>query len=356
MRVPLRTVARPPVVPRDQRPQRRPSSSSGGLPEVHSQGWGGTSASPRTGSLSGRWHGCPLHAAHTASAAPPLPRTREFAGAEPGGTEIGASPRTGSLSGRRRDFPVHAPPTARTQGVHEVIVLSNSGDDDIGDGSGSQRPVDFTPRAAVGAAEQEHFAIGRLRLGGGGVVRDTGLQRLCATPSPASPMPKFCATVCLPHPRALPPPHWWKGLCASAWSSVVGVARAKVRSQVSVGLWVKERPQRDGRMREFGRDLPGPSPIPPPPSGYGDTWHTEEGPRRRSTGGRITGSSPMHNQGLPARLSPTSGGRPSPRLWAVSRLVEGGGRWSWRWRLAVAAERPSARAVEVGGGVTKSYE
>ena len=46
------------------------------------------------------------------------------------------------------------------------------------------------------------------------------------------------------------------------------------------------------------------------------------------------------------------------RLWAVRKLVEGGGRWSWRWRLAVAGDRPSEQAVDVGHpprGLGNSY-
>ena len=42
----------------------------------------------------------------------------------------------------------------------------------------------------------------------------------------------------------------------------------------------------------------------------------------------------------------------------MRKLVEGGGRWSWRWRLAVAGEQPSEQAVEVGQpprGVGASY-
>ena len=42
----------------------------------------------------------------------------------------------------------------------------------------------------------------------------------------------------------------------------------------------------------------------------------------------------------------------------MRKLVDGGGRWSWRWRLAVAGERPSEQAVEVGQpprGVGASY-
>ena len=46
------------------------------------------------------------------------------------------------------------------------------------------------------------------------------------------------------------------------------------------------------------------------------------------------------------------------RLWAVRKLVEGGGRWSWRWRLAVAGDQPSEQAVDVGHpprGLGNSY-
>ena len=32
----------------------------------------------------------------------------------------------------------------------------------------------------------------------------------------------------------------------------------------------------------------------------------------------------------------------------MRKLVEGGGQWSWRWRLAVAGEQPSEQAVDVG--------
>ena len=32
----------------------------------------------------------------------------------------------------------------------------------------------------------------------------------------------------------------------------------------------------------------------------------------------------------------------------MRKLVEGGGRWSWRWRLAVAGEQPSEQGVDVG--------
>ena len=45
-------------------------------------------------------------------------------------------------------------------------------------------------------------------------------------------------------------------------------------------------------------------------------------------------------------------------LWAVHKLVEGGGRWSWRWRLAVARDQPSEQAVDVGHppwGLGNSY-
>ena len=56
----------------------------------------------------------------------------------------------------------------------------------------------------------------------------------------------------------------------------------------------------------------------------------------------------------PARAA--GGGR--ARLWAVRKLVEGGGRWSWRWRLAVAGDQPSEQAVDVGHpprGLGNSY-
>ena len=46
------------------------------------------------------------------------------------------------------------------------------------------------------------------------------------------------------------------------------------------------------------------------------------------------------------------------RLWAVRKSVEGGGRWSWRWRLAVAGDQPSEQAVDVGHpprGLGNSY-
>ena len=51
------------------------------------------------------------------------------------------------------------------------------------------------------------------------------------------------------------------------------------------------------------------------------------------------------------RLTP----RPPP---PVRKLVEGGGRWSWRWRLAVAGDQPSEQAVDVGHpprGLGNSY-
>ena len=55
---------------------------------------------------------------------------------------------------------------------------------------------------------------------------------------------------------------------------------------------------------------------------------------------------------------PRASGGGRARLWAVRKLVEGGGRWSWRWRFAVAGERPSEQAVDVGHpprGVGASY-
>ena len=53
----------------------------------------------------------------------------------------------------------------------------------------------------------------------------------------------------------------------------------------------------------------------------------------------------------------TSGGGRA-RLWAVRKFVEGSGRWSWRWRLAVAGEQRSEQVVDVGQpprGVGASY-
>ena len=77
------------------------------------------------------------------------------------------------------------PPHACTSAVPEVFVLSDSADDDLGDGSGSRRPVDFTPRDAAGTAEGEPFAIGPAGSGGGG-----GSKRR-----------RFAAPLRNPHPR-----------------------------------------------------------------------------------------------------------------------------------------------------------
>ena len=46
------------------------------------------------------------------------------------------------------------------------------------------------------------------------------------------------------------------------------------------------------------------------------------------------------------------------RFSAVRKLVEGGGRWSWRWQLAVARDHPSEQAPDVGHpprGLGNSY-
>ena len=59
----------------------------------------------------------------------------------------------------------------------------------------------------------------------------------------------------------------------------------------------------------------------------------------------------------PSAPARTAGDRRA-RLWAVRKLVEGGGRWSWRWRLAVAGGQPSEQAVDVGHpprGLGNSY-
>ena len=55
---------------------------------------------------------------------------------------------------------------------------------------------------------------------------------------------------------------------------------------------------------------------------------------------------------------PRASGGGRARLWAVRKLVEGGERWSWRWRLAVAGDQPSEQAVDVGHpprGLGNSY-
>ena len=79
-------------------------------------------------------------------------------------------------------------------------------------------------------------------------------------------------------------------------------------------------------------------------------------PPARSVGG--AGSSARGQLGAVAVGCDASNAAPSAparaagdgraRLWAVRRLVEGAGRWSWRWRLAVAGDQPSQHAVDVG--------
>ena len=105
-----------------------------------------------------------------------------------------------------------------------------------------------------------------------------------------------------------------------------------------------------GEMQDFSPNVPGLSRIIHPPRlhsrgipdvpGSGGGGHAEA-PRARES----QRSNPVYQHGLQTKSSSMSTGRPSPRFWAMLRLVEGGGRWSWRLRLAVAVERAAARAV-----------
>ena len=87
---------------------------------------------------------------------------------------------------------------------------------------------------------------------------------------------------------------------------------------------------------------PGLRDVPRPPTGSaegaGSSAHERLG--AVAVGCEASNAAPS----APPRAS--GGGR--ARLWAVRKLIEGGGRWSWRWRLAVAGEQPSEQAVDVG--------
>ena len=81
-------------------------------------------------------------------------------------------------------------------------------------------------------------------------------------------------------------------------------------------------------------------PVPPGRSAEG------AGSSARGRLGAVAVGCEASNAAASAPAWAAGGGR--ARLWAVRKLVEGGGRWSWRWRLAVAGDQPSEQAVDVG--------
>ena len=81
-------------------------------------------------------------------------------------------------------------------------------------------------------------------------------------------------------------------------------------------------------------------PVPPARSAEG------AGSSARGRWGAVAVGCDASNAAPSAPARAAGGG--GARLWAVRKLVEGGGRWSWRWRLAVAGDQPSEQAVDVG--------
>ena len=240
----------------------------------------------------------------------------------------------------------------------EVIVLSDSdSDEDVGDGSGVRRVMECVPNMGSVTAPADAFRVGA--PGPGGVEsrkrpREPGSRRQQCAPPPCPAVP--CA---FPVPGdAIVPTVRQQRLVPKRRIPEVTECPPRKRPAVGQGL----APGRGVSAATGGSGgggggalAPGLRDVPRPPTGSvggaGSFAHERLG--APAVGCEASNAAPSAPP-PPPRAS--GGGR--ARLWAVRKLVEGGGRWSWRWRLAVAGEQPSEQAVDVGQpprGVGASY-
>ena len=190
--------------------------------------------------------------------------------------------------------------------------------------------------------------LARPVLGGWGHANDRGI-RDHGDSSTRPPLPLSGSTVCLPRPGWVPPIRLPRPLGRSALYPRGGVARLRSVRPVSGPRLVRVLPPvvgfppppvgaggGGGALAPDLHDVP----VPPASSMEGAGWSARGRLGAVAVGCEASNAAPS----APARAA--GGGR--ARLWAVRKLVEGGGRWSWRWRLAVAGDQPSEHAVDVG--------
>ena len=241
----------------------------------------------------------------------------------------------------------------------EVIVLSDSDSDaDIGDGSGVRRAKECVPNMGSVTAPADAFRVGAPGAGGmGSRKRPRGpgsrRQQYAAPPPPVRqyrvPSPSRVGGSDAVAPTVRP-----QRLVPRRRGREVTECPPRKRPAVGQGL----APSRGisatcgGGGGGGGALAPGLHDMLVPPAG--SVERVGSSARGRLGAVAVGCGAPNAAPSAPARAA--ADGR--ARLWAVRKLVEGGGRWSWRWRLAVAGGQPSEQAVDVGHpprGLGNSY-
>ena len=198
--------------------------------------------------------------------------------------------------------------------------------------------------------------LGRPALGGWSPVSDPGNR--CPGGSSAPPPPLSGSTVCLPRPGWVAPMRLSRPFGSSALCPRGGFPKLRSARPVSDPRLVRDLPPVVGfplpqvGVGGGGALAPGLRDVPRPPTGSVGGAGASAHERLSAVAVGCEASNPAP----PASPRASGGGR--ARMWAVRKLVEGGGRWSWRWRLAGAVEQPSEQAVDVGRpprGVGASY-
>ena len=239
----------------------------------------------------------------------------------------------------------------------EIIILSDSdSDEDVGDGSGVRKVVECVPKMGSVTAPADAFRVGT--PGPGGVEsrkrpREPGPRgQQCVPPPPLSG-----STVCLPRPGYVTPMRLPRMFGSSAFCPRGGFPKLRSARPVGPPRLVRVLPPVVGfpppQVGVGGRGLaPGLRDLSRTPTGS----EGEAGSSARQRLAAVAVGCAASNAAPSAPPRTWSDGR--ARLWAVRKLVEGGGRWSRRWRLTVAGEQPLEQAVEVGQpprGVGASY-
>ena len=240
----------------------------------------------------------------------------------------------------------------------EVIVLSDSDSDaDVGDGSGVRRVKECVPNIGSVTAPADAFRVGA--PGPRGVEsrkrpQDPGSRRQQYAPPPP-PVRQYR----VPSPSrvggsdAVAPTVRPQRLVPKRRVPEVTECPPRKRPAVGPGLapdrGVSATTSGSGGGGALAPDL---RDVPVPPA------RSEEGAGSSARGrlGAVAVGYEASNAAPSAPARASGGGR--ARLWAVRKLVEGGGRWSWRRRLSVAGDQPSEQAVDVGyppWGLGNSY-